>query len=219
MLVLFNYNSSQQPTGLESVLAHWGVNVGSDNIRDPANAANSDGTIIEVQNFSQHPVVNALANQSFVMVLPRPVGQISAANSSTDPLTVTELAFSSGQSLLYDRRGVPPRPYPLMVAVEQNSTKGIAPANGGTRLVVVGDSMCLDNQIIKVAANGDFGGYAVNWLLDRPILLNGIGPSPVMNLRLVMTQTQMENVRWILIAALPCAVLVFGWLVWLRRRK
>jgi hypothetical protein len=219
LFVLFSYTSSQQPTGLEGVLAHWGVNVGSDNVQDPANAINSDGSLMEAQNFSQHPVVNALAGQSFVMYLPRPVGQMSSANSSTDPLTVTELAFSSDQSLLYDRRGVPPRSYPLMVAVEQNSAKGIAPANGGTRLVVVGDSMCLGNQIIRAAANGDFAGYAVNWLLDRPILLSGIGQAQVVNLRLEMTQTQMRNVRWILIAALPCTVLVFGWLVWLRRRK
>ncbi|HTR43491.1 MAG TPA: DUF4350 domain-containing protein [Pseudomonadales bacterium] len=219
LFVLFNYNSSQQPTGLEDVLAHWGVNVGSDNVRDPANAVNSDGTVMEVQNFSPHPVVNALAGQSFVIVYPRPVGSLKATDSSTDPLTVTELAFTSDQSVLYSQRGAPSRPYPVMVAVEQNSSKSIAPAGGSTRIVVVGDSMCLANQLIKVAANSDFAGYAVNWLLDRPILLTGIGQSPVVNLRLTMTQTEMRNVRWILIAALPCAVLVFGWLVWLRRRK
>jgi ABC-type uncharacterized transport system len=219
LFVLFNYNSSQQPTGLEDVLAHWGVNVASDNVRDLVNAVNSDGTVMEVQNFSPHPVVNALAGQSFVMVYPRPIGSLKTGDSSTDPLTVTELAFSSDQSLLADRRGLSPRSYPVMVAVEQNSTKALAPANGGTRIVVAGDSACLANQLIKVAANGDFAGYAVNWLLDRPVLLTGIGQTPVMNLRLVMTQTQMQNVRWILIAALPCAVLAFGWLVWLRRRK
>jgi hypothetical protein len=106
-----------------------------------------------------------------------------------------------------------------MVAVEQNATKGIAPANGGTRIVVVGDSWCLENGLIKFAANADFATYAVNWLLDRPVLLSGIGPQPVAAWRLVMTQTQMRNVRWILIAALPGAVLAFGWVVWLRRRK
>ena len=219
LFALFYPGSSVQPTGLEDVLAHWGVLVAPDNVKDPPNAANNDGTAIEVLNFSQHAAVNALAGSALVMVEPRPVGQMNAANSTTDPLTVTELAFSSDQSLLYNRRGISPRPFPLMAAVEQSSTKGIAPANGGTRLVVVGDSMCLANGPIKLAANGDFAGYAVNWLLDRPTLLTGIGQQRVDAWRLEMTQTQMRNVRWILIAALPCTVLAFGWLVWLRRRK
>jgi ABC-type uncharacterized transport system involved in gliding motility auxiliary subunit len=219
LFVLFNYNSAEQPTGLEDVLAHWGVLVAPDNVHDPVNAANNDGTAIHVRDFGPHSVVNALANQSVVMVMPRPVGRMNAADSSTDPLTVTELASSSDQSVLMYRRGVSPRAYPLLVAVEQNSTKGIAPANGGTRIVVVGDSMCLENGIINFAANGDFAGYAVNWLLDRPTLLTGIGQQRVDAWRLEMTQTQMRNVRLILIAALPGSVLAFGWLVWLRRRK
>lgn len=219
LFVLFNYKSSEQPTGLEDVLSQWGVLVAPDNVRDPANAANNDDTAMHVRNFAQHPVVNALVGQSVIMVMPRPVGRMNVTDSPTDPSTVTELASSSDQSVLMYRRGVAPRSFPLMVAVEQNSTKGIAPANGGTRIVVVGDSWCLENGIISFAANGDFAGYAVNWLLDRPTLLTGIGQQPVAAWRLTMTHTQMRNVRWILIAALPGAVLAFGWLVWLRRRK
>lgn len=87
------------------------------------------------------------------------------------------------------------------------------------RMIVVGDTMFLDNQVIEAAGNRDFLGYAVNWLLDRPMLLNGIGPRPVVEFRLLMTQSQLRNVRWLLIAALPGAILAFGGLVWLRRRK
>ena len=32
--------------------------------------------------------------------------------------------------------------------------------------------------MIDAAANRDFAGYAVNWLLDRTVLLEGIGPRP-----------------------------------------
>jgi hypothetical protein len=34
-----------------------------------------------------------------------------------------------------------------------------------------------------------------------------------------MTTAQQHNVRWLLLGALPGAVLLFGWLVWLARRK
>ncbi len=113
----------------------------------------------------------------------------------------------------------PPRSYPLMVAVEQKPVPGVANPRGTTRMIVVGDSFFLDNQMIESAANRDFAGYAVNWLLDRTVLLEGIGPRPVTEFRLTMTRDQQKNVRWLLLGALPGAVLVFGWLVWLARRK
>jgi hypothetical protein len=50
-------------------------------------------------------------------------------------------------------------------------------------------------------------------------LLEGIGPRPVTEFRLMMTRVQQRNARWLLLGALPGAVLVLGGLVWLRRRK
>jgi hypothetical protein len=82
--------------------------------------------------------------------------------------------------------------------------------------------MFLDNPVIEGGlggANRDFLGYAVNWLLDRPSLLQGIGPRPVEAFRLTMTQNQRREVRWLLLGVLPCSVLLLGGLVWLVRRK
>jgi hypothetical protein len=86
-------------------------------------------------------------------------------------------------------------------------------------MIVVGDSIFLNNEVIEGGANRDFLGYAVNWLLDRPALLQGIGPRPVAEFRLQMTPTQRREVRWLLLGALPGAALLFGGLVWLVRRK
>ena len=118
-----------------------------------------------------------------------------------------------------NEHGLPPRSYPLMVAVEQKGVQGVATASGDARIVVVGDSLFVDNQLINNAANRDFAGYAVNWLLDRPTLLKGIGPRPVVEFRLIMTRQQQSQVRWLLLGALPGGVLALGGLVWLRRRK
>jgi len=68
-------------------------------------------------------------------------------------------------------------------------------------------------------ANRDFVGYAVNWLLDRTQLLEELGPRPITEYRLVMTKSQLQTAQWILLAGMPGAVLLFGGLVWLRRRK
>jgi hypothetical protein len=106
-----------------------------------------------------------------------------------------------------------------MAAVEQKPATGMANTRGTTRIIVAGDSFFLGNQMVEAGANRDFLGYAANWLLDRTVLLDGIGPRPVTEFRLLMTREQQNKVRWLLLAALPGGVLVFGWLVWLVRRK
>lgn len=219
LLVLMDYDFIDHPTGLEDFLAQWGVNVGMYIVQDPNTTGTGNGFELIVQNFSTHSVVNALAQSKLEMFMARPVGKTNPQNAPVGSPTVTELAYSSPDSVLYNQHGVSPRPFPLMVAVEQNSVKGLAGINGGMRMVVVGDSMFLNNQVIEGGANRDFAGYAINWLLDRPTLLNGVGPSPVTEFRLLMTQAQIRNVRWLLLGALPGVVLIFGGLVWLRRRK
>jgi ABC-type uncharacterized transport system involved in gliding motility auxiliary subunit len=132
---------------------------------------------------------------------------------------VDEIAASSPDSTLVGDTAEPARSYPLMVAVEQKPVAGVANPRGNTRIIVAGDSVFLGNYYIQGGANADFAGYAVNWLLDRTTLLQGIGPRPVTEFRLLMTRTQQHEVRWVLLGALPGAVLLFGCLVWLARRK
>jgi ABC-type uncharacterized transport system involved in gliding motility auxiliary subunit len=86
-------------------------------------------------------------------------------------------------------------------------------------MVVVGDSVFLENLQIDSAANRDFAAAAVNWLLERTQLLAGVGPRPVTQYKIVMSRTQMHQAQWVLLGALPGSVVVLGGLVWLRRRR
>ena len=110
-------------------------------------------------------------------------------------------------------------PFPLVVAVEKGALKDVIAERGATRMIVVGDSLFLGNLQVDSAANRDFAAAAVNWLLERPQLLAGAGPRPMMEYKIVMTKTQMHQAQWILLGALPGGVLVLGGLVWLRRRR
>jgi hypothetical protein len=217
LFMLFNKFSLNEPTGLAPILARWGVNTLADVVQDPNNATTGEGVVIN--NFSSHPVVNELKGLALELVLPRPVGVVDSQNQAADAPEVDALVYSSPQSTLVGDPAAPPRAYPLMAAVEQKAVPGVASTRGNTRMVVVGDSFFLDNQMIAAAANRDFAGYAVNWLLDRTTLLKGIGPRPVTEYRLLMTQAQQINVRWLLLGALPGAVLLFGGIVWFARRK
>ncbi len=217
MLALFSFASIQQPTGLEPILQRqWGVNIAYDYVKDPDTYTGRD---VVVRKFSQHPIVNSLIQSAMQMYLPRPVSPVNWQSPPPNPPEVIQLAASSQNSTLAGDPTETPRSYPLMVAVEQKPVAGVASPRGYTRIVVVGDSIFAGNYYIHGGSNRDFIANAVNWLLERPSLLQGIGPRPVTEFRLLMTQSQRVEVRWLLLAALPGVVLLFGGVVWLVRRK
>jgi hypothetical protein len=219
LFALLNYFSINRPTGLEPILSRWGVNVGDDYVKDLKNTTSPDGRDVIVYNFSQHPAVNALTGLALQLILPHPVSAVDWKNPPADAPKVDELAFSGSDSTLAGEPGIAPCSYPLMASVEQKPVTGVANPRGTTRMIVVGDSFFLGNHQIDSGANRDFLGYAVNWLLDRTTLLQGIGPQPVTEFRLIMTHAQLQSVRWLLLGALPSAVLLLGGCIWLVRRK
>ena len=216
LLLLFNYASLKRATGLEPILRRWGVNVLADVAQDPNTITGQD---IKVRSFGQHPAVNALTDFSLQMVLPRPVEKINLAKPSASAPEVTELARTGAGGTLAADRAAAPRSYSLIAAVEQKPVPGVTNPRGNARLIVAGDSIFLGNYYIEGGGNRDFLNGAANWLLDRPQLLEGIGPRPVTEFRLLMTKHQQRQLRWLLLGALPGCVLFFGWLVWLVRRQ
>ena len=171
LFVLLNYASNEQPTGLEPILQRWGVNVVADTVRDMDNTTTTSGMDVAVRRFSQHPVVNPLTQSALQMIEPRPVMKVDWKNPPSDAPQVDELAFSGDRSTLVHDPAAPPRSYPLMAAIEQKNSAGVANPHGNTRIVVVGDSLFLQNTVIEggiSGANRDFLGNAVNWLLYRP---------------------------------------------------
>ncbi len=132
-------SSIQHPTGLEDILRQWGVNVGADVVQEPKNTIS--GQDVLVYNFSQHPVVDPLDRTGVATGLSAPRQPHHRQNPPADAPQVDELAFSSPASGLMNEHGLPPRGYPLMVAVEKNEVKGLAaaqrwPDGGGGRFVV-----------------------------------------------------------------------------------
>ena len=215
LLVLFNFLSIQQPTGLEPILQRWGVNVMPDFVKDRDSANDS----VIVGKFSTHPVVSSLAQLRLQMARPRCIAKINWQSPPANAPQVDELAFSGDNCILSSDPTAPPRSYPLMAAVEQKPVAGVVNPRGNTRIIVVGDSLFVGNSVIGAGGNRDFVGFAANWLEDREQLLGGIAPRPVTEFQLLLTQAQQRQLRWLLLGALPGSVLLLGWLVWLVRRQ
>jgi hypothetical protein len=148
---------------------------------------------------------------------PRPVGPVSAKSKTPGAPEVSILAETSDLASDGIRSGV----FPLIIAVEQGVIKGVNTTRGaGTRLVVVGDSDFLDDSMIDSVANHYFASLTIDWLLERPeVLLNGVTARPIREYKLVLSGSQLFALRWLFLAGLPGAVLAFGTLVWLRRRR
>jgi hypothetical protein len=219
LLALFNcypLYSPNKDTGLERILAKWGVDVGHNIIKDPVRT--SSGQDVVVGNFGKHPIVNSLLGSALDLMLPRSVGQLKGRSQAADAPRVEELAFS-GPSASASGDLMRKPPFSLMVAVEKGAIKDVITERGSTRMVVMGDSIFLANHYIDALANRDFAGCAVNWLLERTQLLEGLGPRPIEEHRIVMTRAQLHQAQWVLLAGLPGSALFLGGLVWLRRRK
>ncbi len=217
MLALVNSLTPERETGLERLLGKWGVRFSNHPVVDPEHSVGDSGLWVNLS--SKHPLVSSLDGYALYLVRPRAVGAPEGARSQgADAPRVDEVAFSGPRSRLAGSAGRDPQRFPLIAAVEKGVIKGVTAARGSTRLVVVGDSFFLANTSIESLANRDFASCAINWLLDRPRLLGGVGPRPVTEYRLMMTRSQLQSAEWILLGGLPGAVLLLGTAVWMRRR-
>ena len=217
LLLLFDFRSHGQPTGLEAILRSWGVVVIGDTVQDPDHTMTTHDIL--VNTFDKHPVVDSLSQLQLQIYSPYPVVPLPQSALSANAPTVTGLFGTSPGATLLSNSGEPPHAYALACAVEQKPVAGVTNPRGNTRIVAVGDDVFLGNWYIKSGGNRDFLNAALNWLCDRPLLISGIGPRPVTDLRLQITQHEQRELNWLLLGALPGIVLLFGWFVWLVRRR
>lgn len=222
LLALLNSATRDQTRGLETLLEKWRVVASDDIVNDERNSLNAikvaPGEDVTVGSFAKHPAVSALYGSYLSLYKPRAIGIVEAKENATD-LPKAELLFASAPSAkLTTRPSAGTRAYPLAVAVEKVGVRGVATGRGNTRMIVIGDSFFLANEPLKQVANREFAGYAVNWLLDRPLFTAGIGPKPFTEFRMAITEAEMKKLTGLLLGAVPGGVLLFGVLVWWRRR-
>lgn len=229
MALLSLVRSGQNDTGLEPLLASWGVAVGRQFAFDGKNAVVGGGILCT--NFSLHPVVKPLRGESVYVVLARSTDPAATAVQTADAPRAEPLFSTSVEGFIAseltdsglprsnpvrDRRGV----IPLAVAVDKGSIKGVSADRSATRLVVVGESIFLANEtILKAPGNLGFANLAINWLLDRPTQLAGIPPRPLREFNITLSRASMWRLTWMLILAMPSVPLVIGVVVWIRRHR
>jgi ABC-type uncharacterized transport system involved in gliding motility auxiliary subunit len=223
LMVLFNANVLAV-TGLEALLYKWNIQVGFDVIRDTSQSQSDNNKVILTSSYGPHPMLRSLLRSAVMLVMPRSVSQRPTPENTVDSPKVTELLYTSSG-------GVQLVPYenntwvkqktgaiPLAAAGERGAIQGLKSEKASSRYIVVGDSFFLSNALFNHAANSDFANLAINWLTHRDNLLAEIGPSPVSEYEILLTEKQMSELRWLFLAVIPGGVVLIGVIVWLRRR-
>jgi hypothetical protein len=216
LMALFDARSAAQQTGLEKILAKWGIRVGADLVIDVEHMEPNSKNLI-VSAFVRHPILNSIIGSGLYMVLPRPVSRDTNVTERTG-IPVQEIAFSGQNAYLYSDKEKRLSLLPVAAIVDE-TIKGTVRERGATRMIVVGDSFLFNNRQVEMLSNRDFLNAAINWLGERNVLLEGVGPKRVTEFRLVVTKARMRTLQWILLGAVPGGILLFGGIVWISRRK
>ncbi len=215
-------------TGLEDLLADWGIDLGRNVVVDATRTLN--GRELFVTAYPEHPITRSLRAVTTVFYLPRsvePSGRLEEpANPADRPQVVvlascTESGWAESDMeqnpMAFDAEVDMPGPVAVAVAVERGPVPGFDVQIKPVRMVVVGDSDFAANGGL-VGGNADFFMSALNWLLEREQLM-GIAAKPFEEARLLMSAAQLRALSWGLVAGLPGLAAVWGLLVWLRRRR
>lgn len=206
-------------TGLDGLLAKWGVDLGMDIVVDPArqlpfvSAAN-----LFVTTYTKHPIVQKMQTLMTLFPLTRSVRPVEPVPAG---LTITPLALTSPEGwgetttsvkrFQYDEGTDVRGPVSIAVAVDR-----AAPSH--TRLVVIGDSDFVGNEQLPSAGNRDFVLGATYWLIEQEQLI-GIGAKPLETIRLNLTGAQLSRFFWASFLAMPLLCGAAGAALWWLRRR
>ncbi len=220
-------------TGLEPLLATWGVQLERDVVLDPA--ATLTGQEIFVKQYGFHPITRRLRNLDLTLYLPRSVEPVpgfegTAQPSETDKARVSPLIFTTDRG--WSERDVeqdPPKwdpptdrrgPISLAVAVEKGPPSGLNVEIKPTRLVVVGNVEFVSNSALEGGGSGntDFVLSAANWLVEREALM-AIGPRSPETLVPGMDRTRQRWAFFFVVFAGPLMAGLAGVIVAWRRQN
>ncbi len=215
-------------TGLEDLMGEWGLLLASDRVV----GTTLTGRELVISEYGDHEITRRLDNVRTVLNVPRSVqpattDESDGARAADKPL-LTILASSSPRGWsemtpdqnpsVFDAGVDHSGPVPVAVAVERGALQGVEVELKSTRMVVIGDSSMVSNGALLAGYNTGFFISALNWLLERGSSLD-ISPKRPVALRVMMTLAQARLACWLVAVAVPAAVLIIGFVVWVVRRK
>jgi len=220
------------PTGLENLLAEWGILVDDTRIYDRASTGNQTGYgDIILSTFTPHLITKPLIDNQLVLRFGDTRSARPDPTRATDPgLSVTPLVLTGATAWgerNYHLRRAPrldpavdlPGPLPVVTAAERVAAKNNLPFSVRVgRIIAIGSSDFVANGRLRAGANNTLFFSAVNWLAERDPSLN-IPARPIEKFQLALTRDQLARLRATLLFGVPGIFALIGLFVyWTRRR-
>jgi len=198
---------------LAALLNEVGLSIEDGVVVDPVNHYGTDQEQAAVPYYPPHPITEQIALTVF------PGARPISLRGRFAGLTSTELIGTSKDSYV---RPLDPsghsadEPGPRLLAA---AVQGSWPGTGGTpfRLVLVGNASFAANAFFPYASNGDLAVSMIRWCAEdtaTPLLKSESYSLPEMRL----THRQMQVTFLLVEVLLPLSVMLFGAVVWWRRR-
>ncbi len=226
-------------TGLELVLADYGVRLPAAIAVDPDAALELPLAWRTLDGYGDHPITAAFRGRR-VTVWQRPravtedAADADAARSAIRGAVLVQTSASgwaetSLATLLSGARfDAGDLPGPVSIAVAAWSEPGpaaasgdsAAPRDGEARLVVIGSALSLSSDFAGrgLGANDLFGASAIEWLSRRTRSV-AVGDKAPEHLRLLMTDAQRRGAFATVVVAIPLLLGLLGAVVWRMRRR
>jgi len=219
VLLMYDPSFAVDPE-LAALLGDIGVAVGDGVVVDPLNHYGTDQENVAVPYYPPHPITEQVALTVFAGARPirliGPVAGIATAEliatsqdgyvRALDPAVLARPGAGKGGS-----RGV----VTLAAAVEGNWSED---ERNPFRLIIIGNANFATNAYFPYGSNGDLAVAMIRWLagdVATPLLR----PAPYSLPEIRLTHQQMQVTFVLVEILLPLSVILFGTLVWWRRRR
>ncbi len=210
--------TTDENTGLDALLASWGVTLNKDLALDTSGIGEIFGLGPEVplvSEYEAHPIVNQMKGVATAFPISRTLDIKNGDKTTVEKLFATgdnsyaTTDLSSGSVKLdpkKDKKG----PLTLAAAGTYNGA-------AAGRFVVVGSSLWCGNNFIRFNGNRDMFLNMMNWLTADEDLIS-IRPKAPDDRPLDISAQKLNLVFWLSVVIFPLGVVGFGMATWFKRR-
>jgi ABC-type uncharacterized transport system involved in gliding motility auxiliary subunit len=225
------------PSGLEPLLAGWGLSVADDVVLDPSGAFFGSAARFVKEIGGGHPLTDGLAGTGLVFQVTRSV-EIGESPEEVSVATLVEsgaTSWAEGRlSTLFDGSATPDEddregPFPLVVEARRSrpgASSAAAPEGGEGEgaapreavLVLAGDADIVANAFFDNPGNRGFALNLVSYLVDEQQAL-GIPPKDRELARLFLRGSELMWLFPLVVLLLPALSVAAAVGLWTRRRR
>jgi ABC-type uncharacterized transport system involved in gliding motility auxiliary subunit len=210
-------------TGLEQLLARWGLGLGPGVLVDLQDRlAQGDLTALLVRTFTEHEITQDLTS-AVLFPLSRHVTFDEQAGKDWDYVPLARTSPNSwaetnmqGRVVSLNEKEDVKGPLPMAAALALKK----APEEGKPRpaIVVVGNSTFATNAFFNFPGNSDFFLHTAGWLAEERDLITIAPKEPALR-PFTPNPTQERTLLYVQVIFLPLVTFLTGMMVWRKRRR